>query len=41
MKNLKFLLPVLLVFIVYLLYKLFTPEPTNWNPSYSKNDKIP
>jgi len=41
MKNLKFLLPIFIVFVIYLLYKLFTPEPTNWNPSYSKNDKIP
>jgi len=23
------------------LVKMFTPEPTDWNPSYSKNDKIP
>ena len=41
MKNLKFLIPVFIVLILYFLYQLFTPVPTNWNPSYSKNDKIP
>lgn len=41
MKNLKFLLPVIIVAVIYLLYKLFTPEPTNWNPSFSRYDKIP
>lgn len=41
MKNLKFLLPVFIVLLLYFLYQLFSPVPTNWNPSYSKNDKIP
>jgi hypothetical protein len=41
MKNLKFILPVLIVLIVFVLIKLVTPVPTDWNPTYSKNDKIP
>lgn len=41
MKNLKFILPVTIVFIILILIKLVTPEPTDWNPTYSKNDKIP
>jgi hypothetical protein len=41
MKNLKFIIPVFVVFVLLILVKMFTPEPTNWNPSYSKNDKIP
>jgi hypothetical protein len=41
MKNLKFIIPVLVVFILMVLVKMFTPEPTDWIPSYSKNDKIP
>lgn len=41
MKNLKFIIPVLIVFALLVLFKLFTPEPTDWTPSYSKNDKIP
>ncbi|MBK7630102.1 MAG: hypothetical protein IPJ23_05285 [Ignavibacteriales bacterium] len=41
MKNLKFILPVTIVFIILVLVKLVTPEPTDWNPTYSKNDKIP
>ena len=40
-KNLKFIIPVTVIFVVMVLVKLFTPEPTDWNPSYSKNDKIP
>jgi|WetSurMetagenome_2_1015567.scaffolds.fasta_scaffold06048_2 hypothetical protein len=40
-KNLKFIIPVTAIFIVMVLVKMFTPEPTNWEPSYSKNDKIP
>lgn len=41
MKNLKFILPVTIVFIILILIKLVTPEPTDWTPTYSKNDKIP
>ena len=41
MKNLKFIIPVTVIFIVMVLVKMFTPEPTDWKPSYSKNDKIP
>ncbi|HQF42112.1 MAG TPA: hypothetical protein PK073_04290 [Ignavibacteriaceae bacterium] len=41
MKSIKFILPVVIISLIYLLFKLFTPEPTDWNPSYSKNDKIP
>jgi hypothetical protein len=41
MNNLKFIVPVLVVFVLLFLVKMFAPEPTNWNPSYSKNDKIP
>jgi hypothetical protein len=40
-KNLKFIIPVTVIFVVMVLVKMFTPEPTDWNPSYSKNDKIP
>jgi hypothetical protein len=40
-KNLKFIIPVTVIFVVMVLIKMFTPEPTDWNPSYSKNDKIP
>lgn len=41
MKSIKFILPVVIISLIYLLFLLFTPEPTDWNPSYSKNDKIP
>lgn len=41
MRNLKFIIPVLIVFVVLVIIKMFTPEPTDWSPSYSKNDKIP
>lgn len=41
MYNLKFIVPVLVVFVLLFLVKMFTPEPTNWDSSYSKNDKIP
>ncbi len=41
MKNLKFIIPVSIVFIVLVIIKMFTPEPTDWNMSFSKNDKIP
>ena len=41
MKNLKFIIPVTLVFILLVIIKMFTPEQTDWSPSYSKNDKIP
>ncbi len=41
MKSYKFILPVIIVALIFLLFKLFTPEPTNWNQSFSKNDKIP
>ena len=41
MKNLKFILPITIVCVVLILVKLFTPEATDWTPSYSKNDKIP
>ncbi len=41
MKNLKFIIPVTIVFVVLVIIKMFTPEPTDWSPSYSKNDKIP
>lgn len=41
MKNLKFIIPVTVVFIGLVLIKLVTPEPTDWSPTYSKNDKIP
>lgn len=41
MKNLKFIIPVSIVFVVLVIIKMFTPEPTDWSPSYSKNDKIP
>ena len=41
MRNLKFIIPVTIVFVVLVIIKMFTPEPTDWSPSYSKNDKIP
>lgn len=41
MKSYKFILPVVVIFIAMILIKLFSPIPTNWNPSFSKNDKIP
>jgi hypothetical protein len=41
MKSYKFVLPVIIVALIFLLFKLFTPELTNWNQSFSKNDKIP
>lgn len=41
MKNLKFIIPITVVFIGFVLLKLVTPEPTDWSPTYSKNDKIP
>jgi len=41
MKNLKFIIPVTIVFLVLVVVKMFTPEPTDWSPSFSKNDKIP
>ncbi len=41
MKNIKFIIPVIVVFIGLVLIKLVTPEPTDWAPTYSKNDKIP
>ncbi|RPI64563.1 MAG: hypothetical protein EHM44_03055 [Ignavibacteriales bacterium] len=41
MRNLKFIFPVTIVFVVLVIIKMFTPEPTDWSPSYSKNDKIP
>lgn len=41
MKAYKFALPVIVVAVLLLIARIFTPEPTNWNPSYSKNDKIP
>lgn len=41
MKNLKFIIPILIIFVLLVLFKMFTPEPTDWTPSYSKNDKIP
>lgn len=41
MRNLKFIIPVTIVFIVLVIIKMFTPEPTDWSLSYSKNDKIP
>jgi len=41
MKNLKFIIPVSIVFIVLVVIKIFTPEPTDWSMSFSKNDKIP
>lgn len=41
MKAYKFILPVIIVAIIFLIVKIFTPEPTDWKQSYSKNDKIP
>ena len=41
MRNLKFIIPVIIVFVVLVIIKMFTPEPTDWSPSFSKNDKIP
>lgn len=41
MKTYKFILPVIIVAIIFLIVKIFTPEPTDWKQSYSKNDKIP
>jgi len=41
MRNLKFIIPVTIVFVLLVVVKMFTPEPTDWSPSYSKNDKIP
>ena len=41
MRNLKFIIPVAIVFVVLVIIKMFIPEPTDWSPSYSKNDKIP
>lgn len=41
MKNLKFIIPVSIVFVVLVIIKLFIPEPTDWSLSYSKDDKIP
>lgn len=41
MKKLKFLLPVIIVFVVLVIIKIFSPQPTDWSQSFSKNDKIP
>lgn len=41
MKNIKFIIPVIVVALLLFVFKLFTPIPTDWNQSYSKNDKIP
>ncbi len=41
MKTYKFVIPVIIVAVLFLVFKLFTPEPTNWEQSYSKNDKTP
>lgn len=41
MKAYKFTLPVIVVALLLLILRIFTPEPTNWSASYSKNDKIP
>lgn len=41
MRKLKFLLPVIIVFVVLVIIKIFTPQPTDWTQSFSKNDKIP
>lgn len=41
MKNLKFIIPVTVVIIIVILIKLITPQPTDWSPTFSKDDKIP
>jgi len=41
MKNYKFLIPVIVVFIIIVIIKLNMPLPTNWTASFSKSDKIP
>lgn len=37
----KFIIPVSIAFVAILLIKYITPSPLDWNPSYSRHDKIP
>jgi len=40
LKN-KIYLPLLMAFIGLLIFQIVKPEPINWHPSFSMNDKIP
>lgn len=39
--NIKYFIPVLIVFIILVIIKLVAPKPVDWTESFSSNDKIP
>lgn len=40
-KNIKYFIPLIVVFILWIIIKLVTPRPIDWSDSFSRNDKIP
>lgn len=40
-QNLKYFLPLAITLVLLLVVELVRPHPINWNPSFSRDDKIP